>query len=64
MNHLYRARELSGECMPWVGENNYQNKKDMKKLTVHESIELFCMVALGMKYKPAHKIAEVADGTF
>lgn len=60
----YHLRGIIPPDEIWVRENNYQSKKDMKNLTVHESVELFCMVTLGMTYKPAHEIAEVADGNF
>lgn len=60
--HHLRERIPADEI--WVRNNIYQNKSDMNKITIHESVELFCMVTLGMTYKPAHNIAEVADGKF
>jgi len=48
----------------WVRTETYENEEKMKSLNTHESVELFCMVALKMKYKTAHRIAEVADGAY
>lgn len=58
---------LRGKIPPdeiWVHEDTYYNPKDMKDLNKHEAAELFCMVYLGMTYKLAHDVAEVADGAY